>query len=147
MCPRGSKEPAQPRITLSVHLRQELVHGSAGESEAGTTSGVGRGGLPGLAPGTDVRSPAATPGSGLWLELTRKARSQRVRSPRGGPDNKKRTQGPEAREQNEEQSARRAVNNQRGMGPTFIGQWLPWRGGRGEPSRLQSRTVPRMGYS
>lgn len=56
MGPRGSKEPAQPRITLSVHLRQELVHGSAGESEAGTTSGVGGGGLPGLAPGTDVRS-------------------------------------------------------------------------------------------
>lgn len=43
MGPRGSKEPAQPRITLSVHLRQELVHRSAGESEAGTTSGVGGG--------------------------------------------------------------------------------------------------------
>ena len=88
----------------------------------------GWGALPGLAPGTDAEVTAATPGSGLRLELTREAGSQRVRSPSSGPDNKKGTQGPEAREQNEEQSARRALSNQRCMGPTFIGQWLPWWG-------------------
>ena len=40
MGPKGSKESAHLKITLSVHLRHELVCRSAGESEAGTTSGL-----------------------------------------------------------------------------------------------------------
>ena len=60
----------------------------------------------GWARGTDVEVTAVTPGSGLGFEFTREARRQRVRSPSSGPDDKKWYQGPEAREQNEEQSAR-----------------------------------------
>ena len=60
----------------------------------------------GWARGTDVEVTAVTPGSGLRFEFTREARRQRVRSPSSGPDDKKWYQGPEAREQNEEQSAR-----------------------------------------
>ena len=40
MGPKGSKESAHLKITLSVHLRHELVCRSAGESEARTTSGL-----------------------------------------------------------------------------------------------------------
>lgn len=60
----------------------------------------------GWARGTDVEVTAVTPGSGLGFEFTREARRQRVRSPSSGPDDKKWYQGPEAKEQNEEQSAR-----------------------------------------
>ena len=60
----------------------------------------------GWARGTDVEVTAVTPGSGLGFEFTRDARRQRVRSPSSGPDDKKWYQGPEAKEQNEEQSAR-----------------------------------------
>ena len=60
----------------------------------------------GWARGTDVEVTAVTTGSVLGFEFTREARRQRVRSPSSGPDDKKWYQGPEAREQNEEQSAR-----------------------------------------
>lgn len=60
----------------------------------------------GWARGTDAEVTAVTPGSGLGFEFTREAGRQRVRSPSSGPDDKKWYQGPEAREQNEEQSAR-----------------------------------------
>lgn len=60
----------------------------------------------GWACGTDAEVMVVTPGPGLGLEFTREARSQRVRSPSSGPDDKKWYQGPEAREQNEEQSAK-----------------------------------------
>lgn len=43
----------------------------------------------GWAHGADAEVTAVTPGSGLGLEFTKKARRQRVRSPSSGPDDKK----------------------------------------------------------
>lgn len=93
MGPKGSKESAHLKITLSVHLRHELVCRSAGESEAGNyfrTAGVD---FRGWACGTDAEVMAVTPGPGLGLEFTREARSQRVRSPSRGQMTRNGTRG------------------------------------------------------
>lgn len=106
MGPKGSKESAHLKITLQCSSKArtglQKRRGERGWNYF-RTAGVD---FRGWARGTDAEVMAVTPGPGLGLEFTREARSQRVRSPSSGPDDKKWYQGPEAREQNEEQSER-----------------------------------------